>query len=75
MINSSFNFQYLQAQSLFHGYGETKNIPQALQLFNEAEGEGCVKSSNYLGRIYLKGEGVRKNLEKAHQVCDNELFH
>lgn len=39
-----------------------------MQLFREAEAEGCVKSSNYLGKIYLEGEGARKNLEKAYQV-------
>jgi pentatricopeptide repeat protein len=53
---------------MFHGYGETKNIPQAVELFCEAEAEGCLKSSNYLGKIYLEGEGVRKNLERAYQV-------
>ena len=37
-------------------------------MFREAEAGGCVQSSNYLGKIFLKGEGVRKDIEKAYQV-------
>lgn len=58
----------MQGQSKFHGYGEHKDVKGAIDLFLEAEVEGCLKSSNYLGSIYLKGNGVRKNLEKAYHV-------
>jgi TPR repeat protein len=60
--------QFVEAHSLFYGCGVSKNIPQAIDIFQQADKEGCLKSTNFLGKIYLEGLGVRKNYEKAHQV-------
>jgi TPR repeat protein len=56
---------FIQAQEAFFGHGREKNVKEALEIYQEAERKGIVKASNCLGLMYLKGEGVGQDYEKA----------
>lgn len=56
---------FLEAQEAYFGHGKQKNLKEALELYQEAENRGYVKASNCLGLMYLKGEGVSQDVNKA----------
>jgi TPR repeat protein len=51
---------------------KTGKFTEAKTLFEQAlEEDGAVQASFFLGMLYLRGEGVEKNLEKARQYLQN----
>lgn len=57
---------FIQAQEAFFGHGRQKNYKEALEIYQEAERKGISKAANCLGLMYLKGEGVAQDYEKAY---------
>lgn len=57
---------FIQAQEAFFGHGRQKNYKEALEIYQEAERKGITKAANCLGLMYLKGEGVSQDYEKAY---------
>ena len=57
---------FLDAQEAYFGHGRTKNLKEAHEIYQEAENRGYIKASNCLGLMYLKGEGVSQDFDKAY---------
>jgi TPR repeat protein len=62
---------FIQAQEAFFGHGRQKNYKEALEIYQEAERKGISKAANCLGLMYLKGEGVAQDYEKAYSHFNN----
>ena len=56
---------FMKAQQAFFGYGREQNYKEAKELYEESERRGIVEASNCLGKMYLNGDGVVREYEKA----------
>lgn len=56
---------YAEGMSFFRRFPKETNMPVAILLFEESWKCGCKDSLQYLSSAYLKGKGVRRNIEKG----------
>jgi TPR repeat protein len=54
-------------------YGISKNYPMALRYFHAAADRGNEQAATYLGYMYLRGEGVEKDVELARRYFEMGL--
>ena len=47
------------------GIGVTKNIAQAVLIYNQAAEKGCAEAAYHLGELYEKGEGLPQDYQRA----------
>ena len=47
------------------GIGMTKNIAQAVLIYNQAAEKGCAEAAYHLGELYEKGEGLPQDYQRA----------
>ena len=56
---------YAEGMNFFRRFPKETNMPVAILLFEESWKCGCKDSLQYLSSAYLKGKGVRRNVEKG----------
>ena len=62
------NSQFTLAMCYYSGLYGNKDFVKAAKWFNAAADKGQWKSYNYLAYMYAKGEGVKKDFQKAHEL-------
>lgn len=60
--------QFTLAMCYYSGLYWDKDFAKAVKWFNTAASNGLWKSYNYLAYLYAKGEGVKKDFQKAHDL-------
>ena len=50
----------------FFGYARSQSYKEAYDLFVLAQEEGYIEATNCLGKMYLTGEGLRQDYDKAY---------
>lgn len=58
----------------FNGHCVIQDFPKALQLFKKAQNQGNHCASLYLGDMYFKSKGVKKNKELAYEFLFQGAF-
>lgn len=56
---------YAEGMNFFRRFPKEANMPVAILLFEESWKQGCKDSLQYLSSAYLKGKGIRRNVEKG----------
>lgn len=62
------NTQFMLAMCYYSGLYWEKDLTKALKWFDAAAKNGVWKANNYVAYMYAKGDGVKKDYQKAHDL-------